>query len=50
MELEKLKGKEQITLTLDKNLIEKIKEIQKKELIISLSSLINELLWEQVKR
>jgi hypothetical protein len=46
--LDTLRGKEQITFTLDKELLEKIRILQKKEQVISLSSLINQMLWEQV--
>lgn len=49
MDLDKLKGKRNISITLDKNLLEKIEKILKEEKILSLSAYINEVLWEKIK-
>jgi len=48
---ETLKSKKvSVSITIDKELREKLKEIKEKNLIVSLSPMINELLWEWVKK
>jgi len=49
MNLESLKGKTKITITIDKTLLEEIEEIRRKEKIVSLSGFINALLWGKLK-
>ena len=48
---ETLKSKKvSVSITIDKELREKLKEIKEKNLIVNLSPMINELLWEWVKK
>ena len=48
---EKLKlRKVAVSITLDDELIEKLKEIKEENNILSLSPMINDLLWEWVKK
>lgn len=50
MDFKTLKGKKRVSLTLDKDLLKKMEEIQDKEKIISLSALINNILWEELEK
>ena len=48
---ETLKSKKvSVSITIDKELREKLKEIKEKNFVVSLSPMINELLWEWVKK
>ena len=48
---EKLKLKKVgVSITLDDELVEKLKEIKEENNILSLSPMINDLLWEWVKK
>lgn len=39
-----------VSITIDEELYEKLKEIKEKNFVVSLSPMINELLWEWVKK
>jgi len=47
---ERLIGKEQVNLTLDKTLVEKLKKLKEKLKVTTLSPFINEILWDWVNK